>query len=233
MSLISFVHDNDLEGLKNHYSNNPNNPNYADSSLIFFAVGNNNLEMLKWLRSLNPPCSWCSHCFYNAILYNREEIIKFIIESYDSDKNDPSYQQMLSGGCMVTSINNKNIDTLIWLLSKIDDSKIDKNLIIYKAIHSDNLEILDFIINNPNFSHFMEKSCSSYFYEAVNNNSFKTLEWLQKHSFYCDKMSCLVACKNNNFKILKYLRNNLCPWDKDECLKTCTNKEIKEWIKGN
>jgi len=68
---------------------------------------------------------------------------------------------MLSSSCM--AINNQNIDILIWILSKIDDSEVDKNLIIYKAIHADNLEILDFIINNPNFSHFMEKSCPSYF----------------------------------------------------------------------
>jgi len=231
MSLINFAMNGDLEGLKNQYYSYNINYIDIDKSATFFAVGNNNLEMLKWLRSLNPPCPWDESCFYNAILYNKEEIIKFIIETYETDKNDPFYQQMLSSSCM--AINNQNIDTLIWILSKIDDSKVDKNLIIYKAIHADNLEILDFIINNPNFSHFMEKSCPSYFYEAVSNNSFKALEWLQKHSFYCDKMSCLVASKNNNFKMLKYLRDNLCPWDKEECFKICTNREIKKWIESN
>ena len=51
---------------------------YQDKETLVIAVENRNLEMVKFLRSQNPPCPWGKECCLAAVINKDLEMLKFL-----------------------------------------------------------------------------------------------------------------------------------------------------------
>ncbi len=173
---------------------------------------NNNIEMLKWLRSQNPPCPWNGDVYSQAIVSNRLDILQWA-----RSQNPPC---PWSSRCCFWAVRKRRFNMLKWLRSQNPPCPWGVS-VCREAASIGDLSTLKWLrCQDPpcpwNATTFT--SAVSYVTKLGNEN-LELLEWLKSSNCPWGASACLEASTNGSIKVLEWLRSQdpPCPWDEAEC----------------
>ena len=186
---------------------NPNNRCPWDEKCCEYAA--RNLEMLKLLRSEDPPCPWDWHCSYEAARENNLEMLKFL-------RSDPNIDNRCPWGenCCEQAVRHKNYEMLKFLRSEDPPCPWNEEVCI-KASAFNNLEMLKFLRSaDPPCPWNIE-----VYYNAVDNNNFEMLKFIhsQNPDFEFDENVFGGAAESGNLEMIEYLYLHKCPYNETCC----------------
>jgi hypothetical protein len=207
------------------------------------------LEILKWLRSQNPPCPWNMHtCAYAAGNENNGlEILKWLRSQdppcpwEDLQVYDPwDYPWDVDTCSQAAGNENNGLEILKWLRSQDPPCSWDEiTCNVATGNKTNGLEILKWVRSQDPPCPWGQDICLM----AVRNDVFglEMLKWLRSQDPPCpwDERTAenAVFNKTQGLEILKWMRLQKppCPWDKYTCELAKDigkhGKEIFEWIR--
>jgi len=115
-----------------------NEPYPWDESCCCQAISKNNLEILKYLRSFNNPCPWDKTCTRKASTINNLEMLRFLREG-----NDPC---PWDDWCCCDAISKNNLEMLKFLREGNDPCPWNKEYCIKCSTRFKDGKILDWIM---------------------------------------------------------------------------------------
>ena len=153
-----------------------------------YCIQNNNLEMLKWVCSLDPPCLIFPYSFTIAANENNYEILEWLISRDEIRYWDESLTFI--------AIANNDLKMLKWLIEK--NACIDTGNCSFEIISQNNFEILEFLYNHDPSIYLDEIFC--HYSSSLNN--LEMLKWFRTRNppFKWDKEECLKLCTENEIK---------------------------------
>jgi hypothetical protein len=174
--------------------------NIYENFVIMYLVRNNNLKLLRWIKS-NKDCKdkyiFNEDCCSTAIHKNNLEMLRLL-----RDGNDPCPWNEWSAVCAVI---NNNLEMLRFMREGNNPCPWDKDC-CFAAIYNNNLEILTFLREGNNPCPW-DISC---FLRAIENNNLEILRFMREGNDPCLwDISCLSLLKNISPEILKYLDDSI------------------------
>ena len=164
-----------------------------------FAVRNNNMEMLRFLREAeSQPCSWDEKCCIEACKNNNIEMLLCL-------RKNKEYKCPLVAYCYEIAISKNNTEIIEVL--KEEDCPWDEDCFV-KAVEMNNLKMVEFFcskIQKPKSKLFKShEPC----YEACVNNNLEMLQFLRLHNppFNWGKNECLRVVLDEELK--EWIMNN-------------------------
>ena len=172
-----------------------NNPNYIDNNILFIAVTNGNIEIIKYLISKNMTvCQY--NVLYGAVLNGNIQNIEYLLLEGYKFHNDINNNRSEFGA----AIYKDNFEILDWLLEKgctFGPNTFDE------AAEQGNLKIMKWLLQHEC------KFGGRTFYNAIEYGNIKILEWLvyngceiikdgQKYNTSYNWKEVNTWCENNN-----------------------------------
>jgi hypothetical protein len=108
----------------------------SEYELSLIAVKNGYLNIIKWLRSQNPPCPWSDETCYVAASYGKLEVLKWL------RAQDPPCPW--SSDVFTCVVKNCNIEVLQWLITQNPKCPYD-NMIFELANNNGNLQVIELL----------------------------------------------------------------------------------------
>jgi hypothetical protein len=192
-----------------------------NTKLCYFAIENNNLEMLRFFRERDEPLPWDETCCMIAVKNNNYKILRYL----RSGNNLCPWDEQ----CCWYATKNNNFQILKFLRRKNNPCPLNKNCAL-EATKNNNLQILKYLKSQINL-YPIDKKCTYY---AVKNNNLEMLKFLREGNYPChwDDWCCYISFYNDNLEILRFLRegNDPCPWSTFCYLKENRSVEILKFV---
>jgi hypothetical protein len=185
------------------------------------AAANGHLDVLRWLRTQDPPCPWnewvCCYAAQNGHL----DVLKWL------RAQDPPCPWNEWVCCYAAQ--NGQLDVLKWL--RAQDPPCPWNTwTCANAAYYGHLDVLKWSRSQDPPCPWDEMACAY----AAQNGHLAVLKWLRSQYPLCpwNEDACSFAAGNGHLDVLKWMRAQvpLCPWNKEECIRMTEKSDMRTWI---
>jgi hypothetical protein len=197
---------------------------YVGGEWIFaIASSSGNLEMMQWLRSLDPPCQWSPIACSNVANLG---LLDVLIWMRGEDPPCPWDAHVCAAAA-----SGGHMHVLQWLRSQDPAPPQDARSCVYAAANG-RLEVLKWLRNQ-------DPPCpwnSETFGNAAKTGNIEILEWLHNQQPPCpwDAWTCAHAARAGHLEALRWLRaqDPPCPWDEWTRMYAASSghEAILEWL---
>ena len=179
------------------------NPPYPwDGLTCSDAASKGHLAVVKCLRSLDPPCPWGEWACPNAARNGHLDVLKWL------RSQDPPCPWGVET-CRAAA-RNGHLDVLKWLRSQDPPCPWDKWVCHYAAVNG-HLDVLKWVRSQDPPCPWNEWAC----YYAAEKGHLDVLKWLRSQNPPCpwNEGTCFYAARNGHLDVLKWLIDNGCPYN--------------------
>jgi hypothetical protein len=150
------------------------------------AISSNNIELIKWLRSIGAQ--WDEETVDTAVAMGYIDILDYLIKNGCPNEN-----------LDFVAIENNQLDCLKWIHKNVD--KCDSNCYYY----AETLSFLNWLKSqNIPFT-------NDIVYCSVKKGEFNRFKWFYENGFKFNSNITTIAAKHKRFDILEYALKNGCP----------------------
>lgn len=180
----------------------------CDEKTMRIAAAHGNLDIMKYLRSLEPACSWSAAVCSAAVSF--PECLKWLRQQgcpWDAT-------------CFNIAARHGQLSLLQWMLAQKTPCPMNSPSAMVAAAQGNHLEIMKCIrLHAPHAP--WDKSCTRH---AVQHGSLAMLRWLRQQSLPCpwddSPDSCALAASRHadskSLELFKVMLQDRCPW-RPEC----------------
>jgi hypothetical protein len=181
------------------------------SAVCTAAAAYGHLNVLRWLRTQNPPCPWdIETCTVTAAAHGHGhlDVLKWL-----RTQNPPCPWGIET--CTVTAANG-HLDVLKWMRSQDPPCPWNNEPCYYAALNG-HLDVLKWLRAQDPPCPWDERVCTV----AAETGRLEVLQWLRAQDPPCpwEKETCAYAARNGYLDVLKWLRAQVppCPWNTWTC----------------
>ena len=189
------------------------------------AAKSSHLDVLKWLRSQNPPCPWNALTCRDAAKSGHMDVLKWL-RSQDPPCpwSDLTCSNAASKG---------HLDVLKWLRSQKPRCPWSEET-CSNAASEGHLDVVKWLRSKKPRCPWGERTCSN----AAGNSQLHVLKWLRSQNPPCpwSDWTCTNAARSGHLNMLKWLRSQdpPCPWDEYTCKWAAKNGhlDVLKWLRS-
>lgn len=231
-------------------------PAAREENICDSAARHGQLGMLRYLRSLDPPCDWGADTCSQAALGGHFEVILWLrsqeppcewgsrTTAYAAHGGHFSLLQWLCAQeppCPLTSAacshaaGAGHLDVLKWLRSREPPYPWDSSSCFFAA-KSGHLHVLEWLRSQVLPCPWADETGSSCSYAAMGGN-LSVLQWLKAQEPPCpwDTKVCLRAAERGHLQVLQWVRAQEppAPWDERVCAHAAKNGHLPtlQWLR--
>jgi uncharacterized protein with NRDE domain len=190
------------------------------------AAQGGHLEILQWLRSQTPPCPWSERTTSDAAAQGGHlEILQWLRSQTSPCSWDERTSEAAAQG--------GHLEILQWLRSQTPPCSWDERT-SEAAAQGGHLEILQWLRSQTPPCAWDERTSEA----AAQGGHLEILQWLRSHTPPCawDEYTCYAAAQGGHLEILQWLRSQTppCSWDEDTCTAVAGggHLEILQWLRS-
>lgn len=200
---------------------------WCTTSTMEAAAAEGQLDALKYLRSLQPPCPWDERVTGAAAYSGHLGVLQWLC-----NQRPPC---PISDNAKLCAVRGGHIHVLNWLNGLLGETSILDELFCPAAAGYKQLDMLRWLrAHDPPYP-WDEMTCVS----AAEAGCIEVLKWARDQQPPCpwSEECCQEAAGENELETLKWLRSQSppCPWDKEECYEVANLKlheEVCQWIQS-